>query len=116
MNMVLTRLKISKELQSTMRNTRYRRAQRARIRQRRLNQYLARMSGFALMIPVEEFKVTKSFKIAIDTPKNCSCEMCDKYSSNSVKNLKKQEQSFLKINGIESQLKELQPSMHNYDY
>lgn len=112
MNMVLTRLKISKELQSTMRNTRYRRAQRARIRQRRLNQYLARMSGFALMIPVEEFKVTKSFKIAIDTPKNCSA----KYSSNSVKNLKKQEQSFLKINGIESQLKELQPSMYNYDY
>ena len=115
--MVLTRLKISKELQSTMRNTRYRsRAQRARIRQRRLNQYLARMSGFALMIPVEEFKVTKSFKIAIDTPKNCSCEMCAKYSSNSVKNLKKQEQSFLKINGIESQLKALQPSMYNYDY
>lgn len=112
MNMVLTRLKISKELQSTMRNTRYRRAQRARIRQRRLNQYLARMSGFALMIPVEEFKATKSFKIAIDTPKNCSA----KYSSNSVKNLKKQEQSFLKINGIESQLKELQPSMYNYDY
>lgn len=102
-----------------MRNTRYRRAQRARIRQRRLNQYLARMSGFALMIPVEEFKVTKSFKIAIDTPKNCSCEMrakYSKYSSNSVKNLKKQEQSFLKINGIESQLKELQPSMYNYDY
>lgn len=78
MNMVLTRLKISKELQSTMRNTRYLRAQRARIRQRRINQYLARMSGFALMIPVEEFKVTKSFKIAIDTPKNCSCEMCAK--------------------------------------
>lgn len=100
-----------------MRNTRYRRAQRARIRQRRLNQYLARMSGFALMIPVEEFKDTKSFKITIDTPKKCSCEMCTgKYSSNSVKNLKKQEQSFLKINGIESQLKELQPSMYNYDY
>lgn len=103
-----------------MRNNRYRRAQRARIRQRRLNQYLARMSGFALMIPVEEFKGTKSFKIAIDTPKNCSCEMCIKYkgrySSNSVKNLKKQEQSFLKINGIESQLNELQPSMYNYDY
>lgn len=53
-----------------MRNTRYLRAQRARIRQRRINQYL--------MIPVEEFKVTKSFKIAIDTPKNCSCEMCAK--------------------------------------
>lgn len=87
-----------------MRNARYRRAQRARIKQRRLNQYRARMSGFALMIPVEEFKGTKSFKIAIDTPKNCS------------KNLKKQEQSFLKINGIESQLKELQPSMYNYDY
>ncbi len=69
------------------------------------------------MIPVEEFKATKSFKIAIDTPKNCSCEMCAKYSSNSVKNLKKQEQSFLKINGtVESQLKELQPSMYNYDY
>lgn len=96
-----------------MRNARYRRAQRARIKQRRLNQYRARMSGFALMIPVEEFKGTKSFKIAIDTPKNCSCEMCTKYSSNSVK---KQEQSFLKINGIESQLKELQPSMYNYDY
>lgn len=103
-----------------MRNARYRRAQRARIRQRRLTQYIARMSGFAPMIPVEEFKGTKSFKIAIDTPKNCSCEMCTKYkgrySSNSVKNLKKQEQSFLKINGIESQSKELQPSMYNYDY
>lgn len=106
-----------------MRNTRYRRAQRARIRQRRLNrlnQYLAHMSGFAPMIPVEEFTGTKSFKIAIDTPKNCSCEMCTKYkgrySSNSVKNLKKQEQSFLKINGIESQLNELHPSMYNYDY
>ena len=98
-----------------MRNTRYRRAQRARIRQRRLNQYIARMSGFALMIPVEEFKGTKSFKIAIDTPKNCSCEMCTNCKG-SVKNLKKQEQSFLKINGIESQLKELQPSMYNYDY
>lgn len=64
------------------------------------------------MYPIEEFEQSKNFKIAIDTPKSCSCGACTShknwYAKNSVKCLRKQEQSYLKVNSIDSQLKDWQ--------
>ena len=87
-----------------MRSIRYRRAQRARIKQRRRSQFMTKMTGYSYLIPVEDdFENSKAFKIAIDTPKSCSCHACSGY-----KCLRKQEQSYLKVNGIDVQLKDMQ--------